>query len=142
MTRGTRPYYVPVGNEEQVFRAAFRQGLSVLLKGPTTLVGEPGGFVRAVTTGDQRLATAGTGDVLSGTIGALLASGMAPFDAAAAGAWVHATAASLQAAAGLVASDVAAAIPRAIELTTTCRCERAPVNVQPNGHCVGGQRHE
>jgi nitric oxide reductase NorQ protein len=35
MTQGTRPYYVPVGNEEQVFRAAFRQGLSVLLKGPT-----------------------------------------------------------------------------------------------------------
>ena len=35
MTPGTRPYYVPVGNEEQVFGAAFRQGLSVLLKGPT-----------------------------------------------------------------------------------------------------------
>jgi nitric oxide reductase NorQ protein len=35
MTRGVRPYYVPVGNEEAVFRAAFRQGLSVLLKGPT-----------------------------------------------------------------------------------------------------------
>jgi nitric oxide reductase NorQ protein len=35
MTGGTRPYYVPVQNEEQVFRAAYRQGLSVLLKGPT-----------------------------------------------------------------------------------------------------------
>ena len=35
MTRGVRPYYVPVGNEEQVFTAAFRQGLSILLKGPT-----------------------------------------------------------------------------------------------------------
>jgi nitric oxide reductase NorQ protein len=35
MTRTARPYYVPVGNEEQVFRAAFRQGLSVMLKGPT-----------------------------------------------------------------------------------------------------------
>ena len=35
MTHGPRPYYVPVGNEEQVFKAAFRQGLSVLLKGPT-----------------------------------------------------------------------------------------------------------
>ena len=35
MTGATRPYYVPVGNEEQVFRAAFRQGLSILLKGPT-----------------------------------------------------------------------------------------------------------
>ncbi len=35
MTGGTRPYYVPVGNEEQLFKAAFHQGLSVLLKGPT-----------------------------------------------------------------------------------------------------------
>ncbi|HMG25837.1 MAG TPA: CbbQ/NirQ/NorQ/GpvN family protein [Acidimicrobiia bacterium] len=35
MTRGTRPYYVPVGNEEQIFRAAFRQKLAILLKGPT-----------------------------------------------------------------------------------------------------------
>ena len=35
MTPGTRPYYIPVANEEQVFTAAFRQGLSVLLKGPT-----------------------------------------------------------------------------------------------------------
>ena len=35
MTQGTRPYYVPVGSEEPVFRAAYRQGLSVLLKGPT-----------------------------------------------------------------------------------------------------------
>src|SRR5262249_2758576 len=35
VTRGTRPYYVPVGNEEQIFRAAFRQKLAILLKGPT-----------------------------------------------------------------------------------------------------------
>jgi nitric oxide reductase NorQ protein len=35
MTTGARPYYVPVGNEEQVFAAAFRQGMSVMLKGPT-----------------------------------------------------------------------------------------------------------
>ena len=97
-------------------RLAAATGAVVLLKGPTTLVAEPAGFVRAVTTGDQRLASAGTGDVLAGTIGALLASGMAPFDAAAAGAWLHGTAASLQPAAGLVAGDVAAAIPRAIEL--------------------------
>lgn len=35
MTEGERPYYVPIGNEEQVFKAAFHQGMSVLLKGPT-----------------------------------------------------------------------------------------------------------
>jgi ADP-dependent NAD(P)H-hydrate dehydratase / NAD(P)H-hydrate epimerase len=101
---------------DDVRRLAAATGGVVLLKGPTTLIAEPGGLVRAVTTGDQRLATAGTGDVLSGTIGALLAGGMAAFDAAAAGAWLHGTAATLLPATGLVASDVAAAIPRAIEL--------------------------
>src|SRR5437879_3563643 len=34
-TRASRPYYVPIGNEEQIFKAAFRQGMSVVLKGPT-----------------------------------------------------------------------------------------------------------
>jgi ADP-dependent NAD(P)H-hydrate dehydratase / NAD(P)H-hydrate epimerase len=100
---------------DAVRRLAEKSGAVVLLKGPTTLVADPDGFVRAVTSGDQRLATAGTGDVLSGTIGALLASGMLAADAAAAAAWLHGTAASLQPAAGLVAGDVAAALPRAIE---------------------------
>ena len=99
-----------------VRQLAVTTGATVVLKGPTTLVAEPSGSVLAVTGGDQRLATAGTGDVLAGTIGALLASGMAGLEAAAAGAWLHARAASLLPAAGLVASDVAAAIPRAIEL--------------------------
>ena len=99
-----------------VRRLAATTGATVVLKGPTTLVAEPSGSVLAVTAGDQRLATAGTGDVLAGTIGALLASGMAGREAAAAGTWLHAMAASLLPAAGLVASDVVAAIPRAIEL--------------------------
>jgi ADP-dependent NAD(P)H-hydrate dehydratase / NAD(P)H-hydrate epimerase len=100
-------------------RLASTTGVILLLKGPTTLIAEPGGLVRAVVVGDQRLATAGTGDVLSGTIGALLAAGMAPFDAAAAGAWLHGKAASLLPAAGLVASDILAAIPRAIQIVTS-----------------------
>jgi NAD(P)H-hydrate epimerase len=101
---------------DAVRRLAATSGAVVLLKGPTTLVAAPDGAVRAITNGDQRLATAGTGDVLAGTIGALLASGMPSFDAAAAGAWLHATAASLQPATGLVAGDVCAAIPRTIDL--------------------------
>ena len=101
---------------DAVRQLAATTGAVILLKGPTTLVADPGGFVRAVATGDQRLATAGTGDVLSGTIGALLSSGMEAFEAAAAGAWLHGTAAALQPAAGLVAGDVAAALPRAIEM--------------------------
>ena len=64
-------------------------GAVVLLKGPTTVVAHPDGRALLVTAGDARLATAGTGDVLSGVIGALLAQGVPPFDAAAAGAWLH-----------------------------------------------------
>jgi hydroxyethylthiazole kinase-like uncharacterized protein yjeF len=93
---------------------AVRTGSVVLLKGPTTVVAHPDGRVRLTTTGDQRLASAGTGDVLSGTIGALLARGVDPFDAAAAGAWLHGTAAVTGPAEGLVASDVVEALPVAL----------------------------
>ena len=65
-------------------------------QGPDDGVAAPDGEVRVVADGDARLATAGTGDVLSGTIGALLARGIAPFDAAAAGAWLHARAGALR----------------------------------------------
>ena len=50
----------------------------VLLKGPATVVAAPDGAVLITTTGDARLATAGTGDVLTGIIAALLAGGIAP----------------------------------------------------------------
>ena len=86
-------------------------GAVVLLKGPSTVVAEPDGAVLVVTNGDERLATAGTGDVLTGIIGALLAAGLGPFDAAAAGAWIHADAAGRCPAAGLVAGDVVDALP-------------------------------
>ena len=68
-------------------------GAVVLLKGPTTVVAGPDGRTYLVTRGDRRLATAGTGDVLSGVIGALLAGGCPPGRAAAAAAWVHGDAA-------------------------------------------------
>ena len=83
----------------------------VLLKGPTTVVAGPDGQVLVVTTGDARLATAGTGDVLSGVIGALLAAGLPAFRAAAAGAWLHGQAAQLAPARGMVASDLAEHLP-------------------------------
>ena len=93
---------------------AARLGAVVLLKGPTTLVAEPEGRVLVSTRGDQRLATAGTGDVLAGTIAALLAGGVAPFEAAAAGAFIHGTAAMLAPRHGMVAGDLVALLPRAI----------------------------
>ena len=86
-------------------------GAVVLLKGPSTVVAAPDGAVRVVANGDQRLATAGSGDVLSGVIGALLAAGLGPFDAAAAGAWIHAEAANRRPASGLVAGDLVEALP-------------------------------
>jgi hydroxyethylthiazole kinase-like uncharacterized protein yjeF len=82
-------------------------GAVVLLKGPTTVVAEPGGTVLLVTTGSPRLATAGTGDVLSGAIGAFVARGLPPFEAAALAAHVHGRAAALGPPEGLVAGDVA-----------------------------------
>jgi ADP-dependent NAD(P)H-hydrate dehydratase / NAD(P)H-hydrate epimerase len=86
-------------------------GAIVLLKGPTTVIAEPGGRARFSTAGDARLATAGTGDVLSGIVGALLAQGVAAGDAAAAGAWLHGTAACEGPPRGMVASDVIAGLP-------------------------------
>lgn len=95
--------------------AAERLGAVVLLKGRRTLVAEPGGRVLVNTTGVPGLATAGAGDVLAGLIGALLATGVAPFEAAAAGAWLHGAAATLASADGpLVAGDVARALPRVL----------------------------
>ncbi|MEJ7800754.1 MAG: NAD(P)H-hydrate dehydratase [Ilumatobacter sp.] len=85
-------------------------GATVLLKGPTTVVAAPGGRTLLVTNGSPRLATAGTGDVLAGTVGAFLAKGVEPAEAAAAAAWVHAEAAG-RGRDGLLAGDLLATIP-------------------------------
>ena len=74
--------------------AARDGGCCVLLKGPDTLIVD-GGRAAVNSTGSVALATAGTGDVLSGVIGALLSRGMEPFEAARVGAWVHGRAAEL-----------------------------------------------
>jgi hydroxyethylthiazole kinase-like uncharacterized protein yjeF len=76
---------------------ADRLGVTVLLKGNVTVVAEPDGPVYLNVAGGSWAATAGSGDVLSGVIGALLASGLPPGEAAAAAAFVHARAAELAA---------------------------------------------
>jgi len=96
-------------------RLATDTGAVVLLKGPATVVANPDGSALVVTTGDERLATAGTGDVLSGVIGALLAQGLPAMEAAAAAAWIHGMAAQRGPARGLVASDVIGCIPAVLE---------------------------
>ncbi|ULE33769.1 NAD(P)H-hydrate dehydratase [Mycobacterium sp. IDR2000157661] len=77
---------------------ADRLGVTVLLKGNVTVIAEPFGRVYLSPAGQSWAATAGSGDVLSGIIGSLLAAGLAPGDAAAAAAFVHARAANLSAA--------------------------------------------
>ena len=77
-------------------------------------------------TGDARLATAGTGDVLSGIIGALLAIGLPALQAAAAGAWIHGRASRLGPPLGLVASDLLAAIPVVLDEVVSEHAGRAP----------------
>jgi hydroxyethylthiazole kinase-like uncharacterized protein yjeF len=89
----------------------------VLLKGPATVVAEPSGDVLVSVTGDQRLATAGTGDVLAGLIGALVALGCSGLEAAACAAWLHGKAAMAAPRHGMVASDLLKTLPEVIDAT-------------------------
>ena len=89
---------------------ASRTGCTILRKGPTTVIADPDGAVYLVVAGDERLATAGSGDVLSGIIGAFLARGLSAHEAAAAAAYVHGMAGSSCASEGTIARDVVAMI--------------------------------
>jgi ADP-dependent NAD(P)H-hydrate dehydratase / NAD(P)H-hydrate epimerase len=93
---------------------ARRTGAAVLLKGSTTVVAAPDGRVLLENEGDARLATAGTGDVLSGVVAAFLAQGLGAPEAAAAAAFVHATAGHLGWPRGLVAGDLVDLLPAAL----------------------------
>jgi NAD(P)H-hydrate epimerase len=96
---------------------ASRYGCTVVLKGHATVVADPSGDIRINTTGNAGMATGGTGDVLSGLIGGLLAQGVTPEQAAALGAFVHGLAGDLAASAltqrGMIASDLISYLPAA-----------------------------
>lgn len=83
----------------------------VVRKGPTTIIAHPSGAVFLSVAGDERLATAGSGDVLSGVIGAFIARGLDPFLAAVAGVHVHGLAGVACEGEGVIARDVVSAIP-------------------------------
>ena len=87
----------------------------VLLKGPATVVADPHGDALVVTSGDERLATAGTGDVLTGMIAGLMAQGVAPFEAAASAAWLHGRAGRGGPTHGMIASDLIDLLPDVFE---------------------------
>jgi ADP-dependent NAD(P)H-hydrate dehydratase / NAD(P)H-hydrate epimerase len=104
--------------------AAAELGVTILLKGSTTLIAEPDPAcpVRVNSTGTSWLATAGSGDVLSGLAGSLLAQDLPPADAAAIAAYLHGLACRLAADdAPIGASDLITAIPAAIRVATGVR---------------------
>jgi hydroxyethylthiazole kinase-like uncharacterized protein yjeF len=103
---------------EHARAAAARSRAFVVLKGDDTLVADPGGRVAVSRGNAPALATAGTGDVLSGVIGAMLAKGLPPAHAACAAVYAHVRAGQLAAAPhgpdGVIASDVIGQLPAAL----------------------------
>ena len=113
---GVESAWVDAHRLEAAAAAVERFRCVCLLKGADTLVAAPGEGTLVLPLASPGLATAGTGDVLTGVVAAFLAKGLAPRLAAAAGASAHAVAASLVPhRAGMVAGDVVAALPLALE---------------------------
>jgi ADP-dependent NAD(P)H-hydrate dehydratase / NAD(P)H-hydrate epimerase len=108
---GKESDWVDAHRLEAVQSAVERFGCVVLLKGADTLVAARGEGVLVSAAGTPALATAGTGDVLTGIVAAFLAKGMDARLAAAAAAFAHGRAAELGPERGLVASDVTEALP-------------------------------
>ncbi len=115
-------------------RAAAAWGVIVVLKGAGTVVASPDGQAWVNATGNPAMASAGSGDVLAGAIGSLLAQGCSPLEAALAGVSAHGLAGDLAAreigGRGLLASDIAHRLPRALEAMTGLGDEYGPVAVE------------
>jgi len=100
---------------EAVRQAVETSGQVVVLKGSNTLIAGPDGILRVVVQGPPQLAGAGTGDVLSGLIGTMLARGLSPMEAACSAVWIHAEAGRYLAGAqpqGILAEDLIDVVPR------------------------------
>lgn len=102
---------------------ASRYGCAVLLKGAGTLIADRDGRLALCDRGHPAMASAGLGDVLAGVAGALLAQGLAPFEAACLAAWLHAVAGERlgEQGRGLAAGDLIPAIRELLEEQSPCR---------------------
>lgn len=116
-------------------RLAAAGGAVSLLKGPTTVVADPDGQVLLGVTGTPQLATAGTGDVLSGIIGAMIAREVPPLQAAALAAHVHGRAARRGHVEGLVAGD----LPELVAVVLSDLRDLGRVGIGLGGIGLGGE---
>ncbi len=112
---GLSPAQVQADRPGTACRLARDYGVVVVLKGAQSLIAAPDGRLTVNPSGNPALATGGTGDVLTGIIGGLLAQRLSPYDAARLGVYLHGLAAdrwaASQGAAGLLAAELAAELP-------------------------------
>lgn len=110
---------------------ALRYNNILVLKGHSSIVASPDGKVYENATGNPGMATAGSGDVLAGIIGAFLAQEMAPFEAACCAVWLHGLAGDLAATAltqpAMIASDIITFLPQALKKCRSSSVGRAAV---------------
>jgi NAD(P)H-hydrate epimerase len=114
---GVKPRDLDADRPAHVRALAEQTGAVTLLKGSRTVIAQPGGRLLVNVTGSPALATAGTGDVLTGMIGGLLARGVAPLESAAAATYLHGLAgvfAGRDLGEGALAGDVLERIPEAL----------------------------
>lgn len=109
-----RLFNVKGARPKRALEAARQSGAVIVLKGNDTVIATPGGRLAVNANAPVWLATAGTGDVLSGLIAGLMAQGMPAFDAACAATWIHGESAT-HFGPGLIAEDLPACIPSVLK---------------------------